>query len=331
MCIIPFIDVQSEKLSNEDIIFPFIWQQKRYFLTGKYAGGHHVCTYGMLQNIGDYRLKSIRFLHPGRVAYIKDLSTDVWAPGEGPDQHWNIKILKSLSKEVTALSVCHPYPQGYIFLRGPCRLQSYIGTVREHSITVNYPPPPLVAEDLDFKKILRQPGLSFISNKVACTADKKIIIQLQQLIITETIHEVFLEPGESRFFAYELFTPNRAVKQTEYFSQWSAFGPSLFLTRLGTEINKLVAFRRELEVKSDSLIRFQQFVNRIRNGFCEIVEFWSTLAFEDKYKSVENIPPMDVYHSGWAEGGGVPYQSKTWIFNNLDFYIVSVVTPRKNT
>lgn len=328
LCIIPFIDTKSERVSNEEVVFPFMWEQKRMLLTGKYREGHHIVSYGLIQNHGDYSLETIRFLCPGHIAYIKDLSTEAWTPGEGPDRHWKIRNLRKLSSKTRTISVWHPYPQGYIFLKGQRRACCYMGTVEKHKVVAKHPPYPLSSKDVRFRKILTNPKLSFMSNKAVQTEDKKLLVKLAPLVQTEIIMEVNLEPGESRFFAFEFFVPKIAVKHTPHLSQWNSYGPTHFLSSVGSEVDKLGTFEKELDARSDSVDRFQQFFSRVKHGMCDLVEFWATLAFEEQYKSSENIMPLDVYHSRWTGGAGTPYQSKTWIFDNLNFYIVSVITPR---
>ena len=324
---IPFIEDEVENVTNDDVAVSLFWQQKRLLLAGKFAGGNHIVNYGVVENRGNDFLKTIRFLHSGKIKYAKDLSVDAWAHGKGPDPHWKITILKRISTNSTVLSVRFPYPENYSYLKGPCKPRNYIGTVRENKISVSYPPPPLTPGDLRFREILRKPDLIF-NDKIVETADRNFWIQLWRLCMTEITQELNLEPGEARFFAYEIFIPDAAVRHTTHSSQWNTPGPSAHLSGLNTEIKQLKSNIKEFDVSSESIDRFRELVTRLKRGRCEIEEYWLSMLFQGAW-SFENIPPVAVYLHG--DGGEVAYRSKTWIFKDedVDFYVMNTFFPNE--
>lgn len=283
-------------------------------------------VYGLIENRGEEKLKCMRFLHPGQITYIKDMSPEWMPPNTGPDPHWRTKVLEKLSGKMTTLSVQYPYPQGYLFLKGGPKFSKHIGTLaKSHELETIYPPKPLEKEDFDFRRVFQKGDLVFSKDKkLVETTDKKLFIQLAQLTSTEISCPVDLDPGEARFFAYEFFAPRRAVLQTEDMYQWNAYGPGCFLSRLATEVSRMMAYSKDFDSRMDSRLRFSQFVNRIRGGMCPIEKFWVSILFEGSYYSSENTPPLAVYfHTEDSET--LEYQSKTWIFDDTDFYIVTSV------
>lgn len=330
---IPFIDAEAENITNEDAVISYFWQQKRFLLTGKFAGGNHIINYGIVENHGDNRLKAVRFLHPGKIVYARDLSAHAWSPGRGPDPQWKIRRLEKISTaKTTTLSVLIPYPQGYTYLKGPCRTRMRMGTVKENRITINHPPSPLNPNDMEFKEILRKADLIF-SDKFVETADRKLYVRLGPLYVTEIIQELNLEPGEARFFSNEIFIPNMVSGQTSFFSTWITHGPLALISGLSTEINQLRSNIAEFDASRESIDRFQRLVSRLKNGRCEIEEFWLSMILQAGYASTENSPSISIYlHEEKGNARPRVYISKTWIFKDeeVDFYLVHTIHPIEN-
>lgn len=326
-CLLPFIDVKTEAVLGEDIHFPFFWEQGRIVHTGKEAGGCHVAVYGLVENRGDEKLKCLRFLHPGKIARVNDLSNKWLPPNVAPDLHWRKKIIDKMSKDITVLSVQYPYPHGYYFVKGGPKSNKHIGTVVKcKDFNIIHPPNPLEEEDFDFKKVFQKGDLVFSKDgKLVETADKKLFIQLGQLTTTELTCAIDLDPGEARFIAYHIFAPDRAVKQADTLCQWNAYGPNCFISRLGTEVKNMEAHSKDFDVKTDSMLRHAQLVSRVRNGMCSIDKFWVSILYEGKYFSATNVRPISVYYHTGDSDNEEEYRSKTWIFDDMDFYIITTV------
>jgi hypothetical protein len=323
-CVLPFVDTMDETILGEDIHFPFLWEQGRLIHTGEGAGGIHVLLYGLIENRSEQRLNRVRFLLPGTVTFIKDISAKAWAPDAGPDEvHWKTRIIRKLSSQMTTISVRYPYPQGYTLLAGGPGSDSRIGTLKSHEIKKASPPSPLTEEDFDFKELFKKSDLIFSKNLVE-TKDKKLYIQLSQLETTEILCTVDMDPGENRFFACEFYSPERAIARGPDMCQWNAYGPQCFLSRLSTEVNRMAMTSQEFGTNADSILRYTQLINRVRSGMCSIGKFWVSVLFEGNYYSIENTHPLATYfHMGSPDK--LEYQSKTWIFDAMDFYVVNTI------
>jgi hypothetical protein len=325
-CLLPFIDTGTEIVLGEDIHFPFFWEQGRLVHTGKGAGGCHVAVYGLVENRGDEKLKYLRFLHPGKIAKVNDLSNKWLPPNVAPDEHWRKKIVDKMSKDMPVLSVQFPYPQGHYFLRGGPKSNKHIGTVAKCKGFDNiYPPNLLEKEDFDFKEVFQKGDLIFSEDeKLVETVDKKLFIQLGQLATTELVCAIDLDPGEARFIAYDIFAPDRAIRLADDVCQWNAYGPDCFISRLATEVKKMAAYSKDFDAKADSILRHAQLVNRVRNGMCSIGKFWVSILYEGRYFSTTSMQPLSVYyHTG--DSDKEEYRSKTWIFDDMEFYIITTV------
>jgi hypothetical protein len=322
-CVLPFVDTEVEHVLGEDIFFPFLWEQGRLIHTGEGAGGIHVLLYGLVENRTERKLNHIRFLHPGSIEFIKDISEKAWGVNQGPDFHWKTSILKKLSTQITTLSVRYPYPQGYTTLKGGPPSDSRIGTLKSHKLEVVHPPEPLTQEDLKFKEVFQRGDLKFSENLVE-TPDEKLFIQLGQLETTEILCSVDIDPGENRFFAYEFYSPKRAIARGPDMCQWNAYGPYCFLSRLSTEVNRMVVNSNEFGTRADAAVRYTQLINRVRSGICNVGKFWVSVLFEGNYYSIENTQPLAIYFH-MVSPDKLQYQSKTWIFDTMDFYVVNTV------
>jgi hypothetical protein len=75
---------------------------------------------------------------------------------------------------------------------------------------------------------------------------------------------------------------------------------------------------------ADSILRYTQLINRVRSGMCTIGKFWVSVLFEGNYYSIENTHPLAIYFR-MGSPDRLDWQTKTWIFDSMDFYVVNTV------